>query len=128
MQYCGKCGMEMAEGSSFCPKCGAGGHLSQEPASFNGRIAAAKPQMNVVSIVCFAVAGLVLLFSLIACFKIMGGAGDMADLRSVGGGTVSEAYYNYCGAVYGGIGLFALAFGLFASGLLAYFGFTHMKK
>lgn len=128
MKYCEKCGKEIPDGNGLCPNCGASGNAPQNPAQGTPYLAVRKQNVDIVSIVCFAVAGLILILSLVACFKIMGGAGDMSSLRSVGGTTVAEAYYNYCGAVYGGFALFVMAFGLFASGLLAYLGFNNMKK
>ena len=128
MAFCSKCGTEISEGSQFCPNCGASESISQNSVQANSPVTIKKQKIDIVSIICFAVAGLVLLLSLIACFKMMGGAGELADLRSQAGNTVAEFYYNECGTIYSGFALFIMAFGLFASGLLSYLGFKNMKN
>ena len=128
MAFCSKCGKEISEGSSFCPNCGANGAISQNTLQSNIPCNGQKQKIDIVSIFCFAVAGLVLFLSLISGIKMLGGAGELANLRSVAGNSVAESYYNECGTVYGGFALFILAFGLFASGILTYLGLKNTKK
>lgn len=126
MKYCSTCGKEISDENGFCPNCGVNGISSnnalQMPAKGLGL------NQNRVSIALFVFAGLILILSLVACFKIMGGANELSDLTSQAGNTIAEAYYNECGTVYGGFAFFSLAFGLFASGLIAYLGYKNLNK
>ncbi len=126
MAFCTKCGKTIPDGSDLCQNCAANNTPYANPVSQNTYTAATKP--SIVSIVCFALAGLVLILSFIAFIKMNGGASELADLRSQAGNTVAEAYYNECGVVYGGLALFVLTFGFAASGLFSYLGFKNIKK
>lgn len=124
MKYCSKCGKEISEADEFCPNCGG---MANKPEStpVSGVVL---NKTNIISIVCFVMAGLILIISLIACIKISGGAHELSVMRSVAGDTIAEAYYNECGAVYGGLAMFVMAFGLFASSIISYLGYKTLKK
>lgn len=122
MAFCKNCGQEIPEGIGICPNCGVGGMTSQNVAPVH------TTKIKMASVICFIVAGLVLLLSLIAGFRMLGGAGELASIRSQAGNSIAEAYYNECGTVYGGLAWFVIAFGLFASGLLTYLGLKDRKK
>lgn len=146
MSYCKKCGNEVPGDAVCCPKCGEkidsesnmninqpsvdnsdqSGYVYQNGNAYQSTVK--KSNVNIMSIVWFAVGGLVLLLSIIAGFMIMGGAGDMTTLRSVGGETVAEYFYQYSGTVNKGIALAVFAFGFFGGGIFARFGFKEMKK
>ena len=127
--FCSKCCKEIPDGSISCPICGAANGNTSFANSGAAPMPVQKTDLNkIISIVLFAVAGIILILSLIACIKISGGAAELVDLHSVGGGTVAEAYYNECGAVYGGLAMFVISFGLFAGGMLSYLGFKGLKK
>lgn len=131
MKFCEKCGNEILEGGVFCSNCGANSNVPQNPVYTNTSVTSLtveKPKVTIVSILCFVVAGLVLLLSLISCFKMMGGAGELSRMSSLSGDSLAEAYYNGCGTVYGGLALFVMAFGLFASGMLTCLGLKNLKK
>ncbi len=127
MAFCIKCGKEVSDGSDLCQNCAGINATHENNAHIGGQAVANNPN-KIVSLVCFALAALVLILSFVAFVKMMGGAGELADLCSVAGDTIHEAYYNECGAVYGGLALFVMSFGLTASGLLAYLGFNNLNK
>ena len=138
MPFCKNCGKELPSDAICCPNCGErqteaqtppvnqSAPVSQPTPTYQPPVA--KPHINVMAIVWFAVGGLELLLSIIAGFMIMGGAGDMSTLRSVGGESVAEYFYQYSGAVNKGIAVAVFAFGFFGGGIFARFGFKEAKK
>ncbi|MGN0171991.1 MAG: hypothetical protein ACI39E_04315 [Acutalibacteraceae bacterium] len=139
MKYCVNCGKESPDETVCCPNCGqkmVGQAQPSEGAAapfvMNTPAAAFQPatkqSTNIMAIIWFIVAGLVLLLCLIGGFMIMGGAGEMATLRSIGGESVAEYFYQYSGAVNKGFALLTIAFGIFGGGLFARFGFKELKK
>lgn len=132
MKYCSNCGKEISETDGFCPHCGG---MTNKPANIPVNMPVNMPvngstnnKNGIVPIVCFIIAGLILILSLIACIKISGGAQELSALETISGDTIDEAYYNECGTVYGGFAMFVMAFGLFASGILSYLGYKDIKK
>ncbi len=118
MGFCPNCGNEM--NGTICERCGYGINTVNKKSGTNLNL--------IVSIICFAVAGVILLLSIVAFANISKGAANLQDLRSVAGDTVAEAYYNECGRVYSGFGIFVIIFGLFASGSLSCFGIKTLKN
>lgn len=57
----------------------------------------------------------ILILSIIAAYLIFIGGNRIGEIRSVGGRTMEESYYQYLGLVYKGWSLFVLITGIFFS-------------
>ena len=123
MAFCGLCGKEIPEGQTFCREC------NNKLANPKTEVGAVKKQKwSAVSVICFVAAGLTFLLCLLGGIQILLGADSIATLSSALGNTIAELFYNNCGTVFGGVGLFIIAFGLFSGALLAYLGCKYKKK
>lgn len=123
MAFCGLCGKEIPEGQTFCRECN--NQLAKPEVSSP---APKKKNGNAISVMFFIAAGLTFIFCLLGGIQILLGADSMSILSSVSGNTVAEFFYNNCGTVFGGLGLFIIAFGIFAGALLTYLGYKSKKS
>ena len=79
--FCSKCGKEIPDGSISCPICGAANGNTSFANSGAAPMPVQKTDLNkIISIVLFAVAGIILILSLIACIKISGGAAERTQI------------------------------------------------
>lgn len=71
----------------------------------------------------FIVAGLVLVLFIIAAVMVNNGGSEIAQIESVGGKTLEEAYYTRLGTIYASQATAYVATGLAFSGILTALGF-----
>lgn len=124
MAFCGLCGKEISDGQTFCRECNndlAYPQAKKQPVP-------QKAKGDPASIICFIAAGIIFLLCLFGGFQMLIGAENMSRLTSVSGNTVAEIFYNNCGTVFGGFGLFVIACGVFACTFLIYCGLKNIKK
>ncbi len=123
MAFCGLCGKEVPDGQTFCREC------NNELANPMTKVPDQKKQKgSPVPVICFIAASLTFIFCLFGGVQMLLGADSMASLASVSGNTVAERFYNYCGTIFGGFGLFVIAFGIFAGAFLTYCGYKNIKN
>lgn len=139
---CEKCGKELQDAAVFCPACGANANgvnmagQGQPTANvYNGAqyypTNSKLSNMSVNKKLAFAFWGIaivVLLLSLVAAGSILSGGSEIADIRSVGGQTLDEAYYQELGSVYAGYAGIVSAMGIFMSSILGFLGFYFKTK
>ncbi len=124
MAFCGLCGKEISDGQTFCRECN--NNLACPQAE--SQPVPKRSKRGPVSIICFIAAGLTFLLCLFGGIQMLNGAENMSRLASVSGNTVAEIFYNNCGTVFGGFGLFVIACGVFTGTFLIYCGFKNVKK
>lgn len=129
MNYCKKCGQQAAPGAVCCTNCGEKLE-NTENAARNTAYPQVKPKSDIkaIAVVWFAVGGLILLLCFIGGCMLLGGAGDMAHIRSVSGNSIDELFYQASGAVNRGGALAVWAAGLFGGGFFARLGLKELKK
>ena len=106
MKYCIKCGNELKDQAQFCAKCGTNqGEASPIPANNIYQTQAPNYQARAVS---SGQTSKTLSFVIVACgivgFVVLLFVGmDLTTLRSVGGTSVAESYYQSIGAALIGL-------------------------
>ncbi|MCI8611855.1 MAG: hypothetical protein HFE66_08070 [Clostridiales bacterium] len=124
MAFCGLCGKEISEGQTFCRECNNNLACPQPEKQFVPKKSKGSP----ASIICFIAAGLTFILCLFGGIQMLTGAENISRLAYVSGNTVTEIFYNNCGTVFRGLGLFVIACGIFAGTFLTYYGYKNIKK
>ncbi len=152
--YCPKCGCENQSDAKQCENCGFVFHIEEElkpqkielPESviINENIAeilAKKtepkvriemrpyvPKEKILGVILFGIAAFVFVLSLVGAISIFYGGAEIAEIQSVGGKTLEEAYYYRIQSVYNGYGFLVLTLGIFCSAVLSALGFFFCWK
>ena len=74
---------------------------------------------TVLGIFLFVIAAIVFLFSIVGALSIFHGGSEIAEIQSVGGKTLEEAYYYRLHSVYNGYGFLVLTVGIFCTSVLS---------
>lgn len=136
MIKCSKCGSEFEDGTRFCTKCGerlTSGDFAEKSDnktefSWSERNNAGKPAAGIEKpgkssgTIYLILAIAVLALSVYASFKINSAGNEIASIRSIGGRTLEEAYYEELGNIYKGFSAAILAAGTFFSATLFKWG------
>lgn len=140
MIKCPKCEAEFDDGTEFCTKCGekltsivpAEEKTIAEPVVENNQENVVvqeiieeveeKKSGNGSKAIYWILAILVLILSLYASFKIGAAGAEIGSIRSVGGKTLEEAYYQELGNVYKGFSVMTSVIGIFFSAVLVKLG------
>lgn len=137
--YCPRCGKPMDEKLPVCPNCGLNltaphGQADeayaminyQEPTTEGAfRILLAKINVRLVCFCILAAAALALCF--LAAHTISSAAGQIQQIRTTDGHTVSEVFDRELGQVYNGFAVFIQACGIFFTGVLIRCGLNGNK-
>lgn len=132
--YCEKCGNELKEGEKFCAKCGAS--FEQEETrkenTTENTVERAKDyieknvknnqSMQLVKLILYILAIVIVIMAFSGAGAIGEASEDMLVLRSVGGETVAEAYYQYYGRFLQGLSTMVRALGLTCGIIVGYIG------
>jgi len=93
----------------------------QNPRDFN------KIYFQIKSVILWGSALFVLLFCLVGASRLAEGGTNIGDIRSVAGGTVTDAYHRELKLIYQGFAHFVKGFGIFAAGFLAWLGVKELE-
>lgn len=129
--FCGKCGRKVDVETGACPVCDK---IEQTRPEIGGGVsdAAGKEKQRKERIIRVAGCILIAIITLIS-FELAGsliaqGGANISDIKSVGGRTLEEAYYQELGIVYNGISIAVRAFGRVLTFLLVYMGWMEWRK
>lgn len=116
---CSKCNSEIKEGEEFCAKCG---ERLQKVKSQNNINYVFKPSLFTacLKVALYILAIAVVMMSFEGADYIEEAGRDMRVLRSVGGESVAEAYYQYYGKFLEGVANIAKVLGLTCGVVIAY--------
>ena len=143
--YCPKCGKETADSSMTCPFCGfdfstvdSDTNGSQSEVGLESKIpqshAESQEQTKQVKkvfntkMLAFCVLALITItMSFMAASNISDGGYQIMQIKSVGGQTLEEAYYQQLGSIYSGYAMFVRACGIFFASVLVGIGLNTSK-
>lgn len=122
--FCPKCGTAIENGATNCSQCGyqiSTGSLIP-PQEIHQAVMASKSKITAKSILCCALAAVVLVMSFYGASSVVEGGLEISRIQSVGGKTLEEAYYQSLGSIYSGYAMAIRAFGIWGASVLAYLG------
>lgn len=133
---CPNCGAEIKDEYKVCPNCGydflnkktgADSHTGNPnteipPVPSIPMVQKKESSYDIKSIVFCVVAFVVFIMSLIAANSISDAGNQISQIKSVGGQTLEEAYYNQLGNLYSGYAMFVRTCGIFFTGILVHIG------
>ena len=147
--FCPKCGAQNTDTNMMCENCNyllQEASVREEPEVIVSKeIISVKEESNpqdhsqkkydqdsiskkkLLGFLFIGVAVLVLLLSVISAILLFIGGSEIAQIQSVGGKTLDEAYYYRLQYVYHGFGVFVLSMGIFMSSVLTYLGIQYPK-
>lgn len=122
--YCEKCGAKLVEGEFMCSICGydfrdtnvTETEIVIEDNSFLDKI------INKLDLIYFIIAIVVFVLFLMAASNVSSAGEAISEIRSVGGETLEEAYYQSSYGLYSGISMALFATGITLSSILVWFG------
>lgn len=121
--FCEKCGNEIKEGEKFCGKCGS---TIGQGENKNTVISDVKSDNNQSSPLIKIILYIIAIIVVIMFFKCAGDIADagssMASIRSVGGETIAEAYYQDYGSFIKGIATVVRGIGITCGIVIGYIG------
>lgn len=123
---CRNCGAELKEGYACCPKCGTRIEVANavvENTAYTVYTPPVTKTFTVRKIVFGVLALIVLLFFIGAAGGFLLGGGGIAEIQSVGGNTLEEAYYAHLGTIYLAYAFACYGLGAFFSTILVWIGF-----
>lgn len=133
--FCPKCGITIEEGEAVCPNCGLDTAIvNQNPNSVvthsvtNSVTLNAKLINKNIRFIYFGLAAVVLIMFFIAASNIVAGGNEIMQIRSVGGKTLEEAYYNELGSIYVGYAMISRALGIFFASVLVWLGLKNSSN
>ena len=137
--FCPKCGTENNNKTGVCEGCGYVYAKPEDKAperiiNIDGvrerisSIDASALKKKGLALALWIVAISVLIISFVAAGNIASGGARIAQIRSVGGQTLEEAYYQNLGIIYAGYAAIVRAIGLFMASVLAYLGIRSLKN
>lgn len=119
---CSKCGREVQEGWEFCNFCGERVDRTKVKENEKGTMENVNNKSKIIKVGIFIVAAIVVLMFFYGSNAITEAASRMEVLRSVGGETVAEAYYQYYGRFLSGLAIAVRALGITCGIVIAYVG------
>ena len=125
--FCKNCGEELKNGESVCPKCGWSGTPQNQEKTSNGTGNKSSISINlniIIKLALYIVAIVVICMSFNGANQIGKAAYNMRILRSVGGNSVAEAFYQYYGSFLYGVETFVRAVGIALGVIIAYIATT----
>ena len=138
--YCPKCGKEIADNSMTCPFCGFdfstvdsdinksesevsfASEIPQDQTKLQAQSKQVKRVFNAKLLVFCVLALIIVIMSFMAASNISNGGYQIMQIKSVGGQTLEEAYYQQLGSIYSGYAMFVRACGIFFASVLVGFG------
>lgn len=145
MKKCPECNKEVNDHNLVCPFCGYPFNENQkklykEIRDNNTTQNNPMPEKNnnvyvqntkakgtdwnkVLKIGLWVIAGLIFIMSITAASSISKGGISIGEIRSVGGETMEEAYYEYLGFIYVGMAAVVRMMGLFFASVLGWLGY-----
>lgn len=143
--YCPKCGKKIMDEEKICPNCGFDFNTidtdtsnSQSKTSLESKIPQnqeepKKPKEQVknifsIKLLAFCVLSLIIIIlSFMAANNISDGGYQIMQIKSVGGQTLEEAYYQQLGSIYSGYAMFVRVCGIFFASVLVGIGLNPSK-
>ena len=131
--YCEKCGNELKEGEKFCAKCGASfeqenkkenvtENTVERTKNYIEKNVKNNQSIQLVKLILYILAIVIVIMAFSGAGEIGKASENMLTLRSVGGGTVAEAYYQYYGRFLKGLATMVRALGLTCGIIVGYIG------
>lgn len=131
--FCPKCGSEAEDGTNTCLNCGlkfdsiyqekTNKVLSDNVSQRNNVTTGVVIQNLIFKIIFWGLAVVVLVMFFMAASSISKGGTEIMQIRSVGGETLEEAYYEQLGNIYSGLAMVSRALGIFFASVLVRLGF-----
>ena len=137
--YCPKCGKETADSSMTCPFCGfdfstvasdvnkSESEVSKNPTELQEQTKQVKKVFNTKLLIFCVLALITIIMSFMAASNISDGGYQIMQIKSVGGQTLEEAYYQQLGSIYSGYAMFVRACGIFFASVLVGIGLNTSK-
>ena len=143
--YCPKCGKEIADGENVCPNCGfdfstvdsdtngsqtevgLDSEIPYNPTESQAKNEQGKRVFNTKLLIFCVLALITIIMSFMAASNISDGGYQIMQIKSVGGQTLEEAYYQQLGSVYAGYAMFVRTCGIFFASVLVGFGLNGSK-
>ncbi|MCI1966566.1 MAG: zinc-ribbon domain-containing protein [Oscillospiraceae bacterium] len=143
--YCPKCGKEIVNGEKVCPNCGldfstvdsdtkgaqSEVSLKSENPYDQTELMTKNEQWKKVfnaKLLIFCVLALItIIMSFMAASNISDGGYQIMQIKSVGGQTLEEAYYQQLGSIYAGYAIFVRTCGIFFASVLVGLGLNRSK-
>jgi predicted nucleic acid-binding Zn ribbon protein len=141
--YCPKCGKEIMDEEKVCPNCGFDfSTVDSDGSQSQVRLESEIPHNQVESqeqdkqvkrvfntkLLIFCVLALIIIsLSFMAANNISDGGYQIMQIKSVGGQTLEEAYYQQLGSIYSGYAMFIRACGIFFASVLVGLGLNRSK-
>ncbi|MEE0866072.1 MAG: zinc ribbon domain-containing protein [Clostridia bacterium] len=125
---CSKCGNELNDKDEFCTKCGEKIKIKENNIKIKEDINTSyinkKTNKNIVilKVVVFIIAVVVVIMFFNGAESVENAGMKMSNLRSVGGETVAEAYYQYYGTFLGGLSTVIKGLGITCGVIILYIG------
>lgn len=143
--YCPKCGKEIMDEEKVCPNCGfdfsivnsdtnsSQSEISPEPeiprnqAESQEQNKQVKKVFNTKLLIFCVLALITIIMSFMAANNISNGGYQIMQIKSIGGKTLEEAYYQQLGSIYSGYAMFVRACGIFFASVLVGLGLNNSK-
>ena len=125
---CSKCGNELNDKDEFCTKCGEKIKMKEKNVISKEKTNVSdinkKPNKNIVilKVVIFILALVVVIMFFNGAESVKQSSSSMLNLRSVGGKSVDEAYYQYYGTFLGGLSTAIKGLGITCGVIILYIG------